>query len=122
MQLINRKYISLRTFRKTGVSVDTPVWFASTNDSAHYVFSAARAGKVKRLRNSSKAQIATCDFRGGSLGPWLDCRAHLVDDLAELNRAHEQFVCKYGWTMRITDFFSWLSGRLNRRVYIRIEL
>ena len=122
MQWSNKKYISLRTFRKTGEGVDTPVWFASTNDSMHYVFSTGGAGKVKRLRNSSKAQINICDFRGGILGTWLDCRAYLVDNPGELNRAHERFVCKYGWTMRITDYLSWLSGRLNRRVYIRIEV
>jgi len=122
MSLLKAKYISLRTFRKTGVPVDTPVWFASPDDKTHYVFSAENAGKVKRLRNSSKAQIATCDARGGSVGTWLDCNAYLVDDDKELNDAHELFVQKYGWTMRITDFFSGLAGRKDKRDYIRIEM
>ena len=122
MSLAKKKHISLRTFRKTGVSVDTPVWFITTDDSIHYIFSAAGAGKVKRLRNSSTVQIASCDFKGGSLGDWLDCHAYLVDDPSELNRAHEQFIRKYGWIMRVIDVFSWLSRRFNQRAYIRIEL
>ncbi len=120
--LNEQKYISLRTFRKTGVSVDTAVWFASDNVSTHYVFSAESAGKVKRLRNSPRAQIAACDYKGRLIGEWLNCYAWLIDDPEELGRAHNQFINKYGWIMRITDIFSWLSGRLNKRVYIRIEL
>ena len=122
MPLSEEKHISLRTFRKTGASVDTPVWFSTTDESTHYVFSAANAGKVKRLRNSPKAQIATCDFKGGSVGTWLDCSAQLVDDPDELDCAQKQFIKKYGWIMHIANFFSWLTGRLNKRVYIRIKL
>ena len=122
MSLTEEKYISLRTYRKTGVGVDTPVWFASQDALTHYVFSAASAGKVKRLRISPKAQIATCDFRGGSIGTWLDCHAQLVYDLDEIALARKQLIGKYGWIMRFTDFLSWFSGRLSKRVYIRIEL
>ena len=72
---INARYISFRTFRRSGVAVDTPVWFASVDPDTHYVFSAADAGKVKRVRNSSTAQMATCDLKGGTLGHWHDCHA-----------------------------------------------
>lgn len=122
MNLEQAKYVSLRTFRKSGAAVDTPVWIASESDTKHYVFSARNAGKVKRLRNSPESQVATCDYRGGSLGGWLDCRAFLVDDEAEVASAHQLFIGKYGMTMRITDFFSRLSGRLDERDWIRIEL
>ena len=118
----NEKYLSLRTYRKTGVPVDTPVWFASLGDRTLYVFSAGNAGKVKRLRNTARTQITRCDYKGGSLGDWVDCKAFLVDDAAEVKRAHEQLLTKYGWSMRITDMLSKLSGRLQRRAYIRIEM
>ncbi|MBT4162476.1 MAG: PPOX class F420-dependent oxidoreductase [Gammaproteobacteria bacterium] len=121
MNLEAAKYISLRTFRKSGVPVDTPVWFASADSNKHYVFSAADAGKVKRLRNSAKAQIATCDGRGGSLGEWTDCESYLVDDSEEIQSAYRCLNSKYGWMMKITDFFSRLSGRINHRAVIRIE-
>ena len=46
---INARYISFRTFRRSGIAVDTPVWFASIDPDSHYLFSAAGAGKVNKL-------------------------------------------------------------------------
>jgi PPOX class probable F420-dependent enzyme len=119
--LDNAQYVSLRTFRRSGVPVDTPVWFAPGGSKTYYVFSAANAGKVKRLRLSSRAQLATCDMRGGSLGEWQDCEAYLTEDTAEIAGALQALRQKYGWQMVLTDFFSRLSGRYHQRAYIRIE-
>lgn len=118
---INARYISFRTFRRSGIAVDTPVWFASVDPHSHYLFSAAGAGKVKRVKNSSTAQIATCDMQGGTLGLWHDCQAYLVSDSAEANIAYALLVRKYGWQMRLINFFSRLSGRINQRTVIRLE-
>ena len=118
---INARYISFRTFRRSGLAVDTPVWFASVDPDSHYLFSAADAGKVKRVKNSSTAQMATCDMRGGSLGRWHDCHAYVVLDNAETNIAYALLTRKYGWQMRLTDFFSRLSGRIGKRTVIRLE-
>ncbi len=122
MTLQDNSYISLMTFRRSGAEVKTPVWFASMDDHIHYCFSAAAAGKVKRLRNSSNARIATCDARGGSPGEWISCNAYLVQDENEINKAYELLVVKYGWQMRMTNFFSRLSGRISNRAIIRIEV
>ena len=48
---LNAPYLSLKTFRKSGASVATPVWFASTGHNQLHVFSAKNAGKIKRIRN-----------------------------------------------------------------------
>ena len=118
---INARYISFRTFRRSGIAVDTPVWFASIDPESHYLFSAAGAGKVKRVKNSSAAQMATCDMRGGMLGLWHDCNAYVVLDTTEINMAYALLARKYGWQMRLTDFFSQLSGRISQRIVIRLE-
>ena len=118
---INARYISFRTFRRSGVPVDTPVWFASVDPDSHYLFTAANAGKVKRVKNSSTAQIATCDMQGGTLGLWHDCHAYLVSDGGEANIAYALLARKYGWQMRLINFFSRLSGRINQRAVIRVE-
>ena len=118
---INARYISFRTFRRSGIAVDTPVWFASVDPDSHYLFSAADAGKVKRVKNGSTAQMATCDMRGGALGVWHDCHAYVVLDSAEANIAYALLSRKYGWQMRLTNFFSRLSGRINQRIVIRLE-
>ena len=114
-------YVSLRTYRKSGATVDTPVWCAASDD-ALYVFSAGNAGKVKRLRNSNKAQLAVCDVRGKLLGEWVDAQAEVVTDSASIATALAALRTKYGWQMRLADLGAKLTGKFNKRAYIRIVL
>jgi PPOX class probable F420-dependent enzyme len=114
------RYLSLSTFRKTGVEVKTPVWFAALGDKL-YVFTAPDSGKVKRLRNSSRARIAPCDARGNVKGEWRDATARIVDDAALVARAHQSLRAKYGWQMAVTDFGARLAGRLRKRAYLEID-
>ncbi len=114
-------YVNLRTFRKSGVAVDTPVWCAHVEDNI-YIFSAGDAGKVKRLRNSSQAELAKCDARGKLLGDWTPGHASLVDDSSEVAKAQDAFRQKYGWQIRMADWGAKLTGRFNKRAYIRVNL
>ena len=43
-QFANARYISLETFRKTGVGVRTPVWFAQ-NGNLFYVYTLPDSGQ-----------------------------------------------------------------------------
>ena len=119
-------YVSLATFRKSGDAVRTPVWIAPADAmegrGSFHVFSAGDAGKVKRLRNSSRAEVAVCDVRGRVLGAWHEARARLVDDPAEIERALTAFRRKYGWQMWLADTGAKLTGRFGQRAYIRVEL
>lgn len=119
--LRDARYFNLATFRKSGVAVETPVWFAEV-DGTYYVFSAGNAGKVKRLRNSSRARIARCNMRGNVEGPWLDAEAILVLNSMEIKKAHSALRLKYGWQMKLADFMSGLTGRLKHRAYIALTL
>ena len=114
------RYISLGTWRRNGVMVPTPVWFASCA-GVLYAFSAGNAGKVKRLRNSSRACVAACDWRGSLRGEWVPAKAFLVSDAAECSAAYSALHQKYGWQMRILDVGSRLGGKIGQRVVIRIE-
>jgi PPOX class probable F420-dependent enzyme len=119
-QFDENRYLSLSTFRKTGVEVKTPVWFASMGDKL-YVFTAPDSGKVKRLRNSSRARIAPCDARGNVKGEWRDATARLVSDPDLVARAHKTMRTKYGWQMAVTDFGATIAGRIRKRAYIEID-
>jgi PPOX class probable F420-dependent enzyme len=112
-------YLSFATFRKTGVEVATPVWFAE-EDNDFYLFSAEDAGKVKRLRNSGKSRMAACTVTGKVTGEWVDSTAVLLQDEADTRQALGALRRKYGWQMLMTDFFSTLSGKMKRRAYIRV--
>lgn len=114
-------YVSLATWRKNGKEVRTAVWVARSGDRL-YVFSERDAGKVKRLRNSPKAAVAPCDVRGGVKGDFTPARAAVIEDAAVIAAAYAAFRQKYGWQIRITDFFSKLTGRYDQRAMIEIEL
>ena len=114
-------YVSLRTYRRNGVAVDTPVWIAPLNGDL-YVFSAGEAGKVKRLRVGNQVALALCDVRGKLLGDWVDGTAELIppeDDVREVLKAFRE---KYGWQMAMADWGAKLAGRFKQRSYIRISL
>ena len=113
-------YISLATFRKDGRKVATPVW-AAPLDGDLVMFSDPDAGKVKRLRNSSDAEIAVCDFRGKLLGQWVGAQAWLMDEAEATQKAAISLREKYGWQSVLLDGVSRLGGRLHRRQYISIR-
>ncbi len=56
-------YVNFTTFRRSGEAVTSPVWFAW--DGEGYVFTTnGTAGKVKRLRHTSRVEITRSDVRG----------------------------------------------------------
>lgn len=113
-------YLSLETFRRSGVGVATPVWFAAA-DGRLFVFSEADAGKVKRLRNDARVRFAACNVRGVLRGPWHEARARVLSDPARVAAGYAALRAKYGWQMRAVDFFSRLAGRISNRALLEIE-
>lgn len=116
-QFAKAKYLTLETFRKSGVGVRTPVWFVQglaagggqLDETVFYVYSEANAGKVKRIRNNARIRVAPCSMRGHVRGAWVDGRARIC---SEEEAAHGQQLLrgKYGWLKIIGDFFSRLMG------------
>jgi PPOX class probable F420-dependent enzyme len=121
VQFASTKYISLETFRKTGVGVRTPVWFAADAAAPHvfYVYSEADAGKIKRIRNNGRLRVAPCDMRGNVRGAWIDGQARIIEG-AEDAKARELLRQKYGWMKRTGDFFSRLMG--HKQAVLRISV
>ena len=119
-ELEKASYISLATRRKSGVWVATPIWAAADEHNTLYAFSEKAAGKIKRLKNSDAARLAVCDVRGKLLGEWIEASAQIIrpgdEDLRALPALHK----KYGWQIKITDFFSKLTGKYNKRAYLEI--
>ena len=115
------KYVSLATYRRNGQAVQTPVWIAGA-DKLYYVFSEATAGKIKRIRNNEDVRICKCTMRGNLLGPWIEMRARIVKDPATIKTAYAHLTRKYGFIMRITNFYAKLSGRYQNRAMIELEL
>lgn len=89
------RYVSLVTYRKSGVEVATPVWHAVDGDQI-YVVSDADAGKVKRIRNGGRVAVTVCDFRGRIApgAPTAEGWARLLDE-AGTATARELVARKY---------------------------
>lgn len=113
------KYLNLETYRKTGVPVRTPVWFArdDRDPATLYVYSEINAGKVKRIRNNPNVKIAPCNMRGTVKGAWSAATARLVDG-DEAARGHALLNRKY-WPKRLVGFLS--PGRRARQQIIAVR-
>src|SRR5262249_18591010 len=117
----NQKYLNLETFRKTGVGVKTPVWFAANSEAdlsgpgaKLYAYTMGESGKVKRIRNSSRARIAPCNARGKVTGPWLEATAEIIGG-PESEHADALLNEKYWPWKQLLNFFGSLSSRSRTR-------
>lgn len=116
------KYISLRSYRKNGSHVDTPVWVAPL-DGKLMVFTLDDSYKVARVARNPTVQVAKCDVRGKILGEWLGAACVAVERGSdEERRAYQEFNRKYGLTMRLGTVLSTLVGRARKRLVLAITL
>ena len=117
-QFANAKYLNLETFRKTGVGVRTPVWFAQEGD-IFYVYALADSERsnvsatTRRYGSRPATCAATCAVRGWTRMP-------ASANGAEAAGGQELLRHKYGWIKIVGDFFSRMRGRT--QAVIAIEM
>ena len=65
--LEGHRYARLTTYRKSGEPVPIPVWFAVVRyaDDRLYIFTDARSGKAKRIRNDPRVENVLLPVRDG---------------------------------------------------------
>jgi len=80
-QFDSEEFVSLETFRTTGVGVKTPIWFAEL-DGDLLMWTDVSSGKVKRIRNNEQVMVAPCRRRGEITGEWVAARA-TIDETPE---------------------------------------
>lgn len=115
------QYINLETFKKSGEGVKTPVWCAPL-DGKIVVFTEGKAYKVKRVRKNPRVRVAECNVRGKVLGPWHEGTCVIVEDKARQEAAYAALRKKYGFQMKVLDFFSALAGKKDKRAVLEITL
>lgn len=94
----HQKYISLKTFRKNGLGVATPVWFGE-EDGKLYVMTRHDMGKAKRIRNNPQVTVAPCSIRGKVTGSEFPATARTLPP-EEHARARKTINQKY-WMARL---------------------
>jgi hypothetical protein len=110
-EIHGQRYISLATFRKSGIAVYTPIWFAEDNNKLYFMTN-SKLGKCKRMRNNPRVKIAPCTMRGKITGPEFPATARMLrpEEFARVRQAINQ---KY-WLARLP--FLWR----NTDTYIEI--
>lgn len=102
------KYLLVTTHRRDGCAVPTPVWVA--RDGAELlIWTVTDSGKVKRMRDNPRVELAECDVKGNPKGEPVPATARLLDaDGTE--RARELIRRKYG----IVGFLVIAGSKLRR--------
>jgi len=115
-QFNKKSYLNLETFRKTGVSVKTPVWFVQDGNTL-YVRTVDGSGKVKRVRNNSMVKIVPCSMNGEPQGEWENATAVLVggDEAKHVEKLLDR---KYGLMGKLFG----IQGKIKKTAYATIKI
>lgn len=100
-------FVSLTTFRKSGVPVSTAVWIARDGEDL-VVTTPVTSGKVKRLRNSPRVELRPCD------------RAGKVKDGAPVVLGNAAIESGEDVTAKLNDIFL-AKFKLEYRIFMLIE-
>ena len=90
------RYALLRSYRRDGRPVDTPIWFHL--DGHALVFRTKIGPKTARISNDPRVEVAACDYKGrvSAATPVMTGQAVVLSgDDAE--RGNRQLRRRYGW-------------------------
>lgn len=97
--LSRSNYALLRSFRRDGTTVDTPIWFVLDGPTA--LFRTKIGPKTRRLTARPDVELVVCDYKGRITGgTWLSGRATVLggEDAEQANHALHR---RYGWQWNI---------------------
>ncbi len=115
------EYINLESFKRNGDGVKTPVWCAPV-DGTLVVFTNSDSYKVKRIRRDPRVRVARCSASGKVKGDWLEGQCKIVEDAGEEHAGYDALLKKYGWKMRLMNFFSSLGRTKQARTMLKVSL
>jgi uncharacterized protein len=94
------RYANLRTYRRDGSAVDTPIWFALDGDVL--VFRTKQGPKTRRIAANSHVELWPCDFRGRYAAglPTVRGRATIIGGPAA-EAANAALHRRYGWQYNV---------------------
>ena len=109
-QFARERYVSLTTYRKSGVGVPTAVWHA-VDGGELFIWTSPDSGKVKRIRNNGTVDLSPCDRRGrvADGAPTVRGTARLLNQ-ADTDEARALLASKY-FLVRVAE---WVTKALRR--------
>lgn len=124
MSFENPRYVSLKTYRKNGQTVATPLWVVQhlkEHDRRRlFAFTNVTSGKVKRIRGNSAAEIAPCSLKGEILSSWSQATVTLSSEEKDVKNVIELMYKKYSWQMFLVDIFARIGRRRSSWIVLKI--
>ncbi len=122
-QFKNQEFLSLETFRKNGIGVKTPVWFAQEGGTL-YIWTISDSGKIKRIRNNPQVNIAPCKRFGKVAGEWMSAQASIDDSAAAVRHVEALLNRKLGFEFAVFRLIDRLRDRWkgSHRVCVKVSL
>ena len=124
MSFENPRYVSLKTYRKNGQTVATPLWVVQHlkehDGRTLFAFTNVTSGKVKRIRGNSAAEIALCSIKGEILSSWSQATVTLSSEEKDVKNVIELMYKKYSWQMFLVDIFARIGRRRSSWIVLKI--
>ena len=121
-ELGSTRYALLRSYRRDGTPVETPIWFGVQGNSV--IFRTKLGPKTKRLAARPDVELTACDYRGHVRGGATTFAGRAValsgGEAAAANRALHR---RYGWQWNIVPMLK-IPGVVNvhRNLSLREKL
>ena len=98
--LARARYALLRTYRRDGTPIDTPIWFHQ--DGTTLVFRTKVGPKTKRLAANPRVELRACDHKGriSDAAATASGRASIVTG-PEAEQANRALHARYGWQYNV---------------------
>jgi hypothetical protein len=113
------EYILLTTFTKDGRPKPTAIWAVPQGDSL-IAITQEKSWKVKRIRNTPRVTIATCDRSGNPKSEAVDAVAAILDKSANA-ATYDAIGKRYGLLGKTFNLFSKLRGGEKNNVTIELR-
>ena len=113
------EYILLTTFTKDGRPKPTAIWAAPSGDGL-IAITQEQSWKVKRIRNTPRVTIATCDRGGKPTGDAVEATAAVLDKSSN-GATYDAIGKRYGLLGKTFNLFSKLRGGMTKNVTVELK-
>jgi PPOX class probable F420-dependent enzyme len=121
--LAKAQYILLTTFTKDGRPKPTPIWAALDTERGDrlLVITEEKSWKVKRIRNTPRVTMATCNMRGRPTSEGVEGTAAVLDK-SQTGAVYDAIGKRYGILGAVFNFFSKLRGGMHNNVGLELKV
>jgi len=111
-----------RDISQNGIGVKTPVWFAQEGGTL-YIWTIGDSGKIKRIRNNPKVNIAPCRRFGKITGEWIAVQASVDNSAAAVRHVEDLLGRKLGFGFAVFRLIDRLRDRWkgSHRVCVKVS-